>query len=139
MMVHLFILLCLLPGFIKSRACFLGLCNCEEDMAVCIDVVWVRFTYSPRIRILYLKQIQIEDIDQVLNNFPSLKYWTMMDMIYFNCSWIKEIPKDIRVITNMCIIEGKIGNLDINYPIIPHFLFLLGIKYDVHIQKVMPH
>ena len=70
MMAHLFILLCLLQGLIKSRGCFQGLCNCEKDMVVCIDVVWVRFTYSPRIHILYLKQIQIEDVDQVLKISP---------------------------------------------------------------------
>ena len=55
-------------------------------MAVCIDVVLVEFTYNPKIRILYLKQLEYLDIHLVLKNFPSLKYWTMMDMVYFNCS-----------------------------------------------------
>ena len=96
------IFLAFLPGLINSKACFQGICNCEEDMAVCIDVVWVEFTYSPKIRILYLKQLEILDIHLVLENFPSLKYWTMVDMMYFNCSWIKEIPVEITVSTNMC-------------------------------------
>ena len=102
---QLFILLCILPRLINSKGCFQGLCNCEEDMAVCIDVVWVKFSYNPRIRILYLKQLQIPDINLVLENFPCLKYWTMMDMMYFNCSWIKGIPEDIIVSTNMCTVN----------------------------------
>ena len=86
MQPQIVILLAILPGLIYSKACFQGMCNCEEDMAVCIDVVWVEFTYNPKIRILYLKQLEYLDIYLVLENFPSLKYWTMMDMMYFNCS-----------------------------------------------------
>ena len=41
-------------------------------MAVCIDVLWVKFTYNPKIRILYLKKLEILDIYLVLENFPSL-------------------------------------------------------------------
>ena len=83
-------------------------------MAVCIDVVWVEFTYNPKIRILYLKQLEYLDIHLVLKNFPSLKYWVMMDMMYFNCSWIKEIPLQIKVSTNMCadnVQKGEFINL----------------------------
>ena len=98
----------ILAGLINSKGCFQGMCNCEEDMAVCIDV-WVKFSYNPRIRILYLKQLQILDIHLVLENFPSLKYLTMRDMMYFNCIWIKEIPEDIIVSTNMCIDDVKKG------------------------------
>ena len=54
-------------------------------MAVCIDVLWVKFTYNPKIRILYLKKLEILDIYLVLENFPSLKYWTILDIMYFNC------------------------------------------------------
>ena len=108
MMAEMFILLCILPGLINSKGCFQGFCNCEEDMAVFIDVIWVKFTYNPRIRILYLKQLQIENINLVFEHFPSLKYLTMMDMMYFKCSWIKEIPEDIILYTNMCTVDGKI-------------------------------
>ena len=102
MQTQIFILLALLPGLIKSKGCFQGMCNCEEDMAVCIDVLWVKFTYNPKIRILYLKKLEILDIYLVLENFPSLKYWTILDIMYFNCTWIKEIPVEIIVVTNMC-------------------------------------
>ena len=102
MQTQIFILLTLLLGLIKSKGCFQGMCNCEEDMAVCIDVVWVKFTYNPKIRILYLKEMEILDIHLVLENFPSLKYWTILDIMYFNCTWIKEIPVEIIVATNMC-------------------------------------
>ena len=74
-------------------------------MAVCIDVVWVEFTYNPKIRILYLKQLEYLDIHLVLK---------MMDMMYFNCSWIKEIPLQIKVSTNMCtdnVQKGEFINL----------------------------
>ena len=76
-------------------------------MDVCVDVLWVKFTYNPGIRILYLKQLQIENINLVLENFPSLKYLTMMDMMYFHCSWIEKIPEDIILYTNMCRVDGK--------------------------------
>ena len=102
MQTQIFILLALLPGLIKSKGCFHGMCNCEEDMAVCIDVLGVKFTYNPKIRILYLKKLEILDIHLVLENFPSLKYWTVLDIMYFNCTWIKEIPVEIIVATNMC-------------------------------------
>ena len=114
MQAQIFILLGFLPGLIYSKACFQGMCNCEEDMAVCIDVVWVEFTYNPKIRILYLKQLEYLDIHLVLKNFPSLKYWAMMDMMYFNCSWIKEIPLQIIVSTYMCtdnVQKGEFINL----------------------------
>ena len=113
MQIQIFILLDFLPRLINSKGCFQGMCNCVEDMAVCIDVVWVEFTFNPKIRILYLKQLEILDIHLVLENFPSLKYWTMMDMM-LNCSWIKEIPVEIIVSTNMCtdnIQKGEFINL----------------------------
>ena len=60
MQVHLIVVLVILPGLIFAKNCFQGLCNCEEDIAVCIDVIWVEFSYSPRIHILYLeKKVQI--------------------------------------------------------------------------------
>ena len=71
-------------------------------MAVCIDVVWVKFTYNPKICILYLKKLEFLDIYLVLENFPSLKYWTILDIMYLNCTRIKEIPVEIIVVTNMC-------------------------------------
>ena len=114
MQAQIFILLGFLPGLIYSKACFQRMCNCENDMAVCIDVVWGEFTYNPKIRILYLKQLEYLDIHLVLKNFPSLEYWVMMDMMYFNCSWIKEIPLQIKVSTNMCtdnVQKGEFINL----------------------------
>ena len=39
MQAQIFILLGLLPRLINSKGCFQGMCNCAEDMAVCIDVV----------------------------------------------------------------------------------------------------
>ena len=35
-------------------------------------------------------------------NLPNLEHLTMMNMRYFRCEWLSNIPSEINLHTNMC-------------------------------------
>ena len=69
----------------------------------CLDVINPSFIYRPQISRLYLERVQLLDIKSILNSLPSLRYLAMIDMIYFNCKWMQDIPDHITVTGNICL------------------------------------
>ena len=51
---------------------------------------------------LYMERVQVLEIKSILSSLPSLRYLAMIDMIYFNCKWMQDIPDHITVTVNMC-------------------------------------
>ena len=83
-------------------SCIQGICNCDENTILCLDVINPSFIYRPQISRLYLERVQLLDIKSILNSLPSLRYLAMIDMIYFKCKWMENIPDHITVTGNMC-------------------------------------
>ena len=51
---------------------------------------------------LYMDNVQIINLMDILKKMPNLKYLTLMNMQYFNSDWVKDLPKHIYLKTNMC-------------------------------------
>ena len=88
-----------------SFSCNKEECSCVDHIATCIDVFYPSFFYRPSITILYMKEVQLNGITDILRSLPNLKYITLIDMVYFNCNWIKEIPITITVNSNNCMVQ----------------------------------
>ena len=95
-----FLLINILLQGLNATFCDQGLCSCDNGFAVCIDVTtpWFR----PEISTLYLERVQLVGIVYLLESLPNLKYLTMIDMLYFNCDWMKDIPQHIVVTFEQC-------------------------------------
>ena len=94
----------LFTGESSGFSCNKEECSCVDHIATCINVSYPSFFYRPTITILYMRGVQLNGITDILRSFPNLRYITLIDMVYFNCKWIKEIPVTIRVNTDNCMV-----------------------------------
>ena len=100
------VLLCVLINVYsncKSTSCQQRICNCRDDMIFCLDMAVPSFIYKPGVSRLYLERVQILEIESIITALPNLIYLSLIDMKYFNCEWIDDIPTDVIVLTNMCL------------------------------------
>ena len=81
----------------ESTSCQQKICNCREDVAV------PSFTYKPSVTRLYLERVQLLEIESIIRALPNHIYLSLVDMKYFICDWIDDIPTDVMVLTNMCL------------------------------------
>ena len=72
-------------------------------MITCVGVAAPRFKYRATVTMPYLDNVQVVNLIDILKNLPNLKYLSLVNMKYFNCKWMKEIPRDVYVRTNMCL------------------------------------
>ena len=101
---YYFLIVDKLSGF----SCDYSECTCMEDMITCVDVAAPRFKFRATVTILYMDNVQILNLKELLNNLPNLRYLTLMNLRYFNCKWLRAVPGDITVRTNMC--ESKVSS-----------------------------
>ena len=93
----------ILGKIIKGDSCEQGQCYCFDNRITCIGTTGPRFRYRVNVNFLYMDQVQILDFDSIFNNLPNLEHLTMMNMRYFKCDWINDIPSGISLHTNMCV------------------------------------
>ena len=72
-------------------------------MITCVGVAAPRFKYRATVTMLYMDNVQVVNLIDILKNLPNLKYLSLVNMKYFNCKWMKEVPRDVYVRTNMCL------------------------------------
>ena len=101
-LITIFILIDAIFGYVKSDSCEQGQCYCFDNRITCIDVTGPKFRYRVNVNILYMEQVQILDFDSIFMNLPNLEHLTMMNMRYFRCEWLGNIPSEINLHTNMC-------------------------------------
>ena len=88
-----------------SFSCNKEECSCVDHIATCINVFYPNFFFRPSITILYMEKVQLNGLSAILRSLPNLRYITLVDMIYFNCKWIKEIPITVTVNSNNCMAQ----------------------------------
>ena len=88
-----------------STSCHQKVCNCREDMIFCIDVSVPSFNYRPVVTRLYMERVQLLELESIIRALPNLVYLSLVDMQYFNCDWMGEIPSNVIVTTNMCLVS----------------------------------
>ena len=88
----------------SSFSCDKEECSCVDYIVTCINVFHPSFFYRPIITVLYMRGVQLNGISHLIRSFPNLGYITLLDMVYFDCKWIDEIPSTITVFTNNCVI-----------------------------------
>ena len=71
-------------------------------MITCIDITAPRFKFRATVSMLYMDNVQIINLVDILKKLPNLRYLTLMNMQYFDCEWVKNLPKHIYLKTNMC-------------------------------------
>ena len=81
-------------------------CSCVDDMVTCVDVSAPHFKFRATVRILYMEKVQLLNLKDILKNFPNLRYLTLMNMDYFNCNWLENLPEHIHLRSNMCYSTG---------------------------------
>ena len=72
------------------------ICNCRDDMIFSIDMAVPSFDYRPGVTRLYLERVQLLETGSIIRALPNLMYLSLVDMEYFNCSWIEDIPPDVN-------------------------------------------
>ena len=87
---------------VLGHSCDYGECSCVDDMVTCVDVTGPRFKFRATVTMLYMDNVQIINLVDILKKLPNLRYLTLMNMAYFDCEWIKDLPKHIYLKTNMC-------------------------------------
>ena len=88
---------------VNGYSCDYAECTCMEDMITCVGVAAPRFKYRATVTMLYMDNVQVVNLIDILKNLPNLKYLSLVNMKYFNCKWMKEVPRDVYVRTNMCL------------------------------------
>ena len=88
---------------VNGFSCDYAECTCMEDMITCVGVAASRFKYRATVTMLYMDNVQVVNLIDILKNLPNLKYLSLVNMKYFNCKWMKEVPRDVYVRTNMCL------------------------------------
>ena len=73
--------------------CHQTICNCRDDMIFCIDMAVPSFNYRPSVTRLYLERVQLLELESIIKALPNLMYLSLVDMEYFSCSWMEDIPK----------------------------------------------
>ena len=105
--IFIFILSSTLIANVKGYSCDQGQCYCFDNRITCIDMTGPKFRYRMNINILYMEHVQILDFESIIKNLPNLEYLTMMNMRFFRCEWLNDIPKGINLQTNMCVTHSK--------------------------------
>ena len=101
-MLLFFVFFILKPEEVLGYSCDYGECSCVDDMVTCVDVTGPRFKFRATVTMLYMDNVQIINLVDILKKLPNLRYLTLMNMAYFDCEWIKDLPKHIYLKTNMC-------------------------------------
>ena len=65
-------------------SCDYAACTYVEDMITCVDLMVPRFKYRPTVSILYMENIQVLNLKDIIKKLPNLRYLTLMNMNYFN-------------------------------------------------------
>ena len=99
----IFVIFLLISRESSSFSCNKEECSCVDYIVICINVFHPSFFYRPSITVLYMRGVQLNGITHLIRLFPNLGYITLLDMVYFNCKWIDEIPSTITVFSNNCI------------------------------------
>ena len=86
-----------------TASCHQKICNCRDDIKICIDMAVHSFDYRPSVTRLYLERVQLLEMGSIIRALPNLMYLSLVDMEYFSCSWMKDIPPNVIVTTNMCM------------------------------------
>ena len=117
-----------LSGF----SCDYSECSCMNDMITCVEIVAPRFKFRATVTMMYMDNVQIINLKDLLKNLPNLRCLTLMNMRYFNCKWLRDITEDIIVRTNMC--ESKESS---TYPITAEYVsYEKEKKIQIHFQKL---
>ena len=87
----------------ETTSCHQRICNCRDDMIFCIDMAVPSFKYRPTVTRLYLERVQLLELESIIRTLPNLMYLSLVDMEYFSCSWMDDIPPNVVVTTNMCM------------------------------------
>ena len=106
--LSLLMLICIsMHGFYicGTTSCHQRICNCRDDMIFCIDMAVPSFNYRPSVTRLYLERVQLLELAPIFKALPNLLYLSLVDMQYFSCSWMEDIPQNIVVTTNMCMVS----------------------------------
>ena len=99
---------------VLGYSCDYDECSCVDDMVTCVDVSAPRFNFRATVRILYMEKVQLLNLKDILKNFPNLRYLTLMNMEYFNCKWLENLPEHIHLRSNMCYSRGHIESLELS-------------------------
>ena len=87
---------------VSGFSCDYAECTCMDDMITCVGVTAPRFKYRGTVTMLYMDNVQIVNLKELLKNLPNLRYLTLMNIRYFKCEWIRDMSEDIIVKTNLC-------------------------------------
>ena len=85
-----------------TTSCIQDFCSCDDELIFCLDVITPSFIYRPSVSRLHMERVQVLGMQNIFNSLPSLEYLTLIDMLYFNCNWIKDMPQQIKLMGNMC-------------------------------------
>ena len=89
-------------------------CSCVDDMITCVDMTAPKFKFRATVTILYMENVQLLNLRDIIKKLPNLRYLTLMNMKYFTCKWIENVPDHIHLKTNMCHSTG--GYIDSSEP-----------------------
>ena len=87
---------------VSSYSCDYSYCSCLDDMITSVDVTAPQFKYRATVTMLYMDNVQIVYLKNIIRKLPNLRFLTLMNMKYFNCDWLQDVSKDIYLKTNMC-------------------------------------
>ena len=82
---------------VLGYSCDYDECSCLDDMIICVDVTAPRFKFRATVSMLYMDNIQILNLKDIFESLPNLRYCTLMNMQYFNCKWLEDLPKYINL------------------------------------------
>ena len=80
---------------VSTDSCGQDLCYCDNAQVTCISVINPVFIRDYEIIQVYMENVQILGLSNVLKSFPNLKYLTLYNMLYFNCDWVNDIPSNV--------------------------------------------
>ena len=73
----------------------------------CLDIITPSFIYRPTVTRLYMERVQVLDMQNIFCSLPSPQYLTLVDMLYFDCKWLKDMPEHITLMGNTCQSEEQ--------------------------------
>ena len=107
----------LIEKAVLGYSCDYEECSCVDNMITCVDMSAPNFKFRATVTILYMENVQLLNLRDIIKNLPNLRYLTLMNMKYFNCKWISNLPDHIHLKTNMCHSTG--GYIDSSEPSTP--------------------
>ena len=82
----IFLFVCFFYNKIASGfSCDYAKCTCMDDMITCVGVTAPRFKYRVTVTMLYMNNVQVVNLLDVIKNLPNLRYLSLKNMKYFNC------------------------------------------------------